>query len=424
MLALNNHDASGRPKERAHPLISRPAVTPSLPEPPWHASEGRRNVSPMEGLDQYFEALVLANPGLRARVGNPDEMRSNRMNATLDLLKHRVTAPEPGMPESETGGVITALNEEAVICAVLGNKSGLNLAVSYEAFATKMLGALRQDLIFTRQLIAAGRQPYWLGLPVVLTSHTWENGKNELSHQDTTAAETMWAEMSDLSRVVFPVDWNSAVACLRDVFRSHGAIWTMVVPKREVPDVLSPELAQRVLADGAVCLRDVGGDDPELILVAVGAYQLAETLTASDRLKEKSVRHRVIVMVEPGRFRSPRDDHEAKMTASDATLEMFFPETAGARVFVSHTRPEPLGGLLRRLDTGSRKSRFLGFCGRGGTLDADGMLFANRSTWAHVLAAAADVTGRRALDFLTEAEFDAVQGRRAPAGVLFKGHDV
>ena len=139
----------------------------------------------------------------------------------------------------------------------------------------------------------------------------------------------MWAEMSDLSRVVFPVDWNSAVACLRDVFRSHGAIWTMVVPKREVPDVLSPELAQRVLADGAVCLRDVGGDDPELILVAVGAYQLAETLTASDRLKEKSVRHRVIVMVEPGRFRSPRDDHEAKMTASDATLEMFFPETAG-----------------------------------------------------------------------------------------------
>ena len=424
VLALNNHDASGRPKERAHPLISRPAVTPSLPEPPWHASEGRRNVSPMEGLDQYFEALVLANPGLRARVGNPDEMRSNRMNATLDLLKHRVTAPEPGMPESETGGVITALNEEAVICAVLGNKSGLNLAVSYEAFATKMLGALRQDLIFTRQLIAAGRQPYWLGLPVVLTSHTWENGKNELSHQDTTAAETMWAEMSDLSRVVFPVDWNSAVACLRDVFRSHGAIWTMVVPKREVPDVLSPELAQRVLADGAVCLRDVGGDDPELILVAVGAYQLAETLTASDRLKEKSVRHRVIVMVEPGRFRSPRDDHEAKMTASDATLEMFFPETAGARGFVSHTRPEPLGGLLRRLDTGSRKSRFLGFCGRGGTLDADGMLFANRSTWAHVLAAAADVTGRRALDFLTEAEFDAVQGRRAPAGVLFKGHDV
>ena len=419
VLALNNHDKPKRPKERAHSLISRPSVTPSLPEPPWHASDGSAQVSPMEGLDEYFAALILANPDLRPRVGNPDEMRSNRMNATLDLLKHRVTAPEPGMPESQTGGVITALNEEAVVCSVLGNKGGLNLAVTYEAFATKMLGALRQDLIFTRQLIAVGRQPYWLGLPFVLTSHTWENGKNELSHQDTTAVETMWGEMSDLSRVVFPVDWNSAIACLRDAVRSHGAVWTMVVPKRDVPLALSSEQADRALSDGAICLREDGEDPPEIILVAIGAYQLVEVLKASDRLTEKSVLHRVILLVEPGRFRTPRDAQEATIAASEEIVGNLFPEASRARVFVSHTRPEPLCGLIRRLDTGSTTSRFLGFCGRGGTLDTNGMLFANRSTWAHVLAAVAEVTGRQALDFLTTRELDVVQGKRAPAGVIF-----
>ncbi|NND00390.1 MAG: hypothetical protein HKN85_09435, partial [Gammaproteobacteria bacterium] len=54
--------------------------------------------------------------------------------------------------------------------------------------------------------------------------------------------------------------------------------------------------------------------------------------------------------------------------------------------------------------------------------DTNGMLFANRSTWAHVLAAVAEVTGQQALDFLTTPELDAVHGQCAPAGVLFEGH--
>ena len=416
---LNNHSASGRSKERDHPLIARTPVTADLPEPPWSAAAEGEPASPMAGIDQHFRSIVMANPRLRVRVGNPDEMRSNRMNTTLDQLKHRVTAPEPGLAESVSGSVITALNEEAVICSVLANKGGLNVAVSYEAFATKMLGALRQDLIFTRHMIDAGRKPYWLGVPLVATSHAWENGKNELSHQDTTVAETMWGEVSDLSRVVFPVDWNSATACLDAVFRSRGAIWTMIVPKREVPNRLSPELARRALKDGAVCLRDVGGDAPELLLVAVGAYQLGEALSASVRLADRGVRHRVILLLEPGRFRLPRDDREQEHSAPKTVIDTLFPESIKARVFLSHTRPEPFGGLVRPLDTGSRTSRFLGFCGRGGTLDTNGMLFANRSTWAHVIAAAADALSRDVADFLTNAELDAVNGRSRPKGILF-----
>jgi hypothetical protein len=74
-----------------------------------------------------FVAMVKANPHLRPRVGNPDEMRSNRLLQTLETLKFRVTDPEPGIPESVQGNVITALNEEAVASAALANKGGVNL---------------------------------------------------------------------------------------------------------------------------------------------------------------------------------------------------------------------------------------------------------------------------------------------------------
>ncbi len=38
------------------------------------------------------------------------------MNKTLDLLKHRLTAPENGISESIHGAVIMPLNEETVVC--------------------------------------------------------------------------------------------------------------------------------------------------------------------------------------------------------------------------------------------------------------------------------------------------------------------
>ena len=59
-----------------------------------------------------------------------------------------------------------------------------------------------------------------------------------------------------------------------------------------------------------------------------------------------------------------------------------------------------MAGLLRRIDTGPKSTRFLGYIGRGGTLDVGGMLFANRCTWAHVVAAATDLLALDPLKFL------------------------
>jgi phosphoketolase len=412
--SLNRHRVQERVRERDHPLAFRNVPLPTLPEVKWRDPANDGPASPMDGLDTAFVALVAANPQLRPRVGNPDELRSNRMNRTLDALKHRVTHPETGVAEAVDGAVITALNEEAVVSAALGNKGGLNLVVTYEAFAPKMLGALRQEIIFARQQVGAGRPPRWLSVAIVTTSHTWENGKNEQSHQDPTFAEAMLGEMADTARVIFPADWNSAVAALRLVYATHNTVATLVTPKRPLANTFSRLQAETLARDGALRVRGSGGATERVLLAAIGAYQLQEALRASDRLNERGVAHAVVYLAEPARFRQGRDEHEARWLASEAVRAQLFPATAQCRVFLSHTRPEPMCGVLRPLDTGVQRTRWLGYANRGGTLDSQGMLFANRCTWAHVLLALAEACEVNASKWLDDAEFAAVRGDGDP----------
>lgn len=391
----------------------RPAeVTVQRHEPHWCDHP----LSPMAALDGYFTDLVEVNPHLRVRIGNPDELSSNRMNQTLDLLQHRVTEPEPGAPESLYGGVITALNEEAVVSACLANQRGLNLVVSYEAFAVKMLGALRQAMIFARHQKEAGEPAGWAGLPVISTSHVWENGKNEQSHQDPVLGEALLGEMSDVSRVVFPVDANSAIACLQACYGDLGVIWNLVVPKSVMPVQLTSSQALKLVNDGAICVR--GHCGAALQLVACGAFQLQQALLASDRLRSLGVSHSVICLLEPGRFRVPRDQTEAHAMASDEVISLLFPPQVRTRVLLTHTRPEVLLAHARRLDSGPAHCSALGYRNQGGTLDSEGMLFANGCTWAHALKELARLSGQSASDWLSQEELDAISGHGDPYVVI------
>lgn len=410
---LSNHESQRRPLERDHPLAVRD-VRCEPAELPWRDADSSATRSPMSALDDAFIALAQANPTLRVRIGNPDELRSNGMARTLEHFRHRVAEPEANVPEAVDGAVITALNEEAVVCAALANKAGLNLVVSYEAFAVKMLGAMRQEMIFARGQAAAGRPPRWLSVPIVVSSHTWENGKNELSHQDPTLCEAWMAEPPDRARVVFPPDWNAALACMDACYRTQGQIWVMVVPKRPVPSVLNEAQARRLAAQGMLRLVGSGASEEKLVLVAVGSYQLVEVLRASKRLAQHAVARAVVVVIEPGRFKTPHDSAQAGATLTDDDLAEMFPEHSDARIVVSHTRPEPIAGALRRIDTGPRRTSYLGFINRGGTLDTFGMSFANRCTWAHVLARAAETMGVPSENWLAAPEWAAVQGHGDP----------
>lgn len=423
---FRRHADAGRAKERDHPLVDRQVAlrqTPMLPSRP--IAGDRRDpstwarTSPMRAVDAVFAATVRANPHLRPIVGNPDEMKSNRLLTTLDQLKFRVTDPEPGLPEDVHGAVVTALNEEAVASAALANKGGINLIATYEAFGAKMHGVLRQEVIFAASCEEAGRPQRWLSIPLVLTSHAWENAKNEQSHQDPSMAEMMLGEPSPQSRVLFPPDFNTATRITGGVFETRGQFWTMVVPKADViPDLFTGEEASRLLEQGALRLDWLGGEgSPRIVITAIGAYQLEEVVKASRRLSDRGVVHSVIAMIEPGRFRAPRSDREARHAASETVRRDLYPLEVRARIFVTHTRPEVILGTLQPINTGEL-TMGLGFLGAGGTLDAGGMMFVNHCTWAHIVQQAARLLDIAPESLLSAEEIAALAGQRSPHEVI------
>ena len=425
---FQQHETSGRVRERDQGLAHRDVPTAKIPHPPFRpvSDETRRacedwtTASPMTAVDRMFDAILEANPRLRPRVGNPDEMLSNRLVATLGRLKFRVTDPEPAVPESVEGAVITALNEEAVVSAALANKGGINLVHTYEAFGSKMHGAVRQEIIFANHCLQAGRPQRWLSIPLILTSHTWENGKNEQSHQDPSMAEAMLGEPSHVSRVLFPPDFNSAAAVMEAVYRTHGQIWTLVVPKAEViPDLLTPDEARRLVKDGGLRLEWAGyhRDQARIIITAIGAYQLMDVLSASRRLTQCQIAHAVVYLMEPGRFRRPRSLAEQVHQTSPNVMTRLFPPKVGPRLFVTHTRPEMILGLLGPLHTGAETAG-LGYINYGGTLSTQGLAFVNQCSWAHCLRAAARLLQLPDAALLSEDERHALDGKLSPHGVI------
>ena len=95
------------------------------------------------------------------------------------------------------------------------------------------------------------------------------------------------------------------------------------------------------------------------------------------RVRGRGRRVQVTCVVEPGRLRAPRDEFEAAFVVADDPLRELFPPGL-PRLLVTHTRQEPLIGVLRRIDVGPNRLRAHGYLSRGGTLDASGMLFANK----------------------------------------------
>ncbi len=423
---LNNHEKSSRIREKDHPIANRNVKLDHIVEPTIRPVPQNRldlkstsSGSPMQAIDKGFLKIVSANPQLRARVGNPDEMRSNKMEETLEALKFRAESPEGGNTESISGKVITVLNEEAIAGATFGNKGGINIIVTYEAFGAKIFGEARQEVIFSQHFKESNQGPHWLSVPILLASHAWENGKNEQSHQDPSMAEAMFGEMADISRVLFPSDFNSSSIVINEVYKTHGQVWTIVCSKRNTPDLFTAEEALQLYQDGGLRVEwaEYEPQHAKLAMFAAGAYQFKEILRASERLRREKIPHVITYLLEPGKFRNPRSASEAKFVSSDAVKSKLLPPSVEHIQLAVHTRPEIIAGALTQW-TGKRSVSQFGFFNHGGTLDADGLLFINQTSWAHLLRDAAKNLHIDEGKLLSNEEREALDGKRSPDGVI------
>jgi phosphoketolase len=219
---------------------------------------------------------------------------------------------------------------------------------------------------------------------------------------------------------MFVADYNTAAAVMNQIYQTRGQIWSLVVPKSSVvADLLTPEEAASLAEAGALHLNWASHrpDEAKVVLTAIGAHQLEQVISASLRLAERDIAHRVVYMLEPGRFRAPRSEGERAHAAPASLRKDLYPDDLPARVFVTHTRPEPLLGTLQPLNTGDRTAA-LGFVNQGGTLSIGGMMFVNRCTWAHVLVECARTAGLVREDLLNADELAALDGRATPEGVI------
>ena len=208
---------------------------------------------------------------------------------------------------------------------------------------------------------------------------------------------------------------------MQGVYQSHGQIWTLVVPKQPViPDLFTREESELLMEQGAIRLDWLSHrpSEGQLVITAIGSYHLEEAAHASNRLRERDIPHSVVYMLEPGRFRLPRNEREEAHLADQGLVSALYPDTLPARVFMGHTRPEPMLGVLQPLTTGHKRTAALGFLNHGGTLTTQGMLFVNRSTWAHALLEVARVLDVDRATLLNEAELAALDGKTSPHGVI------
>ena len=405
---LNNHADSGRSRERDCCASAGARIdAPTVPALAWCAADGEPR-APLVAIDRAFAAIAAANPHLRVRVGNPAALRDNDFAATLALLKQRVDAPRPGAHESLDGAVITAANAAAAAAAALGNKQGLNLIVGTAADAANMLAGVCREIGAARRGREHARAPDWLSVPLCASLRAWDSDADDAPAAGPVAAEALLGEMSDVARVLFPIDWNSAIAALLDVYATRGAIASVVAPSGALPALLD-EAQARALVRSGIALIDGDALAP-VQLLAVGALQLQQALLAARRLHSCAQAVSVWAVCEPGRFRQPRDRWEADYCgAAVAALP-----SASHRIFFCHTRPEVMLGTLRAWDLGAARTRALGYLNRGGGPDTFAALYANRCTWAHGIEALAAMRGEVLASYFDSGEIAALQGGADP----------
>ena len=205
------------------------------------------------------------------------------------------------------------------------------------------------------------------------------------------------------------------------IYQTKGEFWTLVVSKRGIANLLTADESNQLLDQGAIRLDWAGHklEDPQVILTAIGSYQLEEVLKASQRLRHYDLPHSVVYMLEPGRFRIPRDGEELAHAAGGLPAAVASTPAPPCPAFLSPTPAlSPWRAPCSPYIPATPPPAFWASVNQGGTLDKDGMLFINRCTWAHVLAEVAQVLDRPLDDWLSQNELDALHGRRSPQGVL------
>jgi xylulose-5-phosphate/fructose-6-phosphate phosphoketolase len=307
------------------------------------ARPGADTAEATRALGRWLEDVVREN-GDNFRIFGPDETRSNRLGAVLEVTdKQWDAAVEPtDVSLAPTGRVVEVLSEHQ--CQgwlegyLLTGRHGLFNC--YEAFihiVDSMFNQHAKWLKVTRTI--PWRRPI-ASLNYLLSSHVWRQDHNGFSHQDPGFIDHVVNKKAEIIRVYLPPDANCLLSVADHCLRSRHYVNVIVAGKQ-------PAL-QYLPMDEAVlhCTRGIGiwewasndgGEEPDAVLACCGDIPTLETLAAVSILRERlpELKIRVVNVVDLMRLQ-PESEHPHGL--SEREFDSLF-TTSRPVVFAYHGYP-------------------------------------------------------------------------------------
>ncbi len=259
------------------------------------------------------------------RLFGPDETRSNRLGAVLDVTPrtwNAETYPDDDQLAPD-GRVMEILSEHTIQGWVEGYLLTGRHAFfsSYEAFihiVSSMFNQYSKWLDVSEEI--PWRKPI-ASLNYLLTSHVWRQDHNGFSHQDPGFIDHVLTKKAAVTRVYLPPDANTLLAVTDKCLRSRSLVNVIVAGKQPEPQWLDIDSAIAHCKAGIGIWEwagNCGTSEPDVVLGCAGDVPTMEVLAAADFMRKHlpDLKVRVVNVVDLMTLQ-PREEHPHGLTREE-----------------------------------------------------------------------------------------------------------
>lgn len=323
-----------------------PVVGLNLPDwKPLSHKKGNEQ-SCMKTTGELLKMVIKENPN-RFRMFSPDELESNKLDATLDLTGRNFQWDQ--YSRAAGGRIIELLSEHCCQGFLQGYTLTGRVGVfpSYESF----LGIVHTMVVQYAKFAKISREIEWRSdIPSInyIETSTWARQEhNGFSHQNPSFIGAILNLKATAARVYLPPDANCFLSTIHHCLQSRNYVNLVVGSKQPTPVYLSTEEAAVHCKNGAGIWRfasTFNGEEPDVVLVGIGveltfevvkAVELLKNLAPALRVRTVNVSDLMVVHAEMVHPHAMSRQQFTEMFTDDRTV-----------VFNYHGYPAELQGLL------------------------------------------------------------------------------
>lgn len=360
------------------------------------------NGNTMIAIGGYLCELMKANPEFR--IFSPDESESNKIDKVFEFTHKQYIWPvcEHDKYIAKQGQVLEILSEHVL----QGWMTGYTLTgrrgvlISYEAFLSIIVSQIDQHIKFFKK----SREFSWRrpvpSLNYISTSTAWIQEHNGFSHQNPALLSTLLCKQDDLVNLYFPADANTALVTMQECVESSNSVNVVTCSKRDLPQWLSLEEAQKHVERGVGIWEFASHDDPDVVLCSIGDTQTQEVLAGIKLLKQMAPKLR-IRYVNVNELTALGLGSKEDLIDTREEFEELFTEDKPV-VINYHGYPQNIKQLLFGTPVSDRLS-VLGYIEQGTTTTTFDMQVKNQTSRYHVAIKALEEAAKTTSEFAAQA---------------------